>query len=390
MWKAGIIRPSTSPFAANPVLVRKKTGDVRFCVDYRALNRVTVRDRWPSPLISHLLASIKDSRYFIALDLRAACWEIPLRPSDIQKTAFHTHLGLFEFVVMPYGLCNAPATIQRAMDTLLGDLGRHVLAYLDDILIHSTSEDELLQLLGIVLDRLARAGFRLNFEKCALAPPRLEYLGHVITEGQLLPPRKRIDVLKNLPSPTKVSELRRAIGMLNYYRHFLPDLADHLAPAYALLRRNAKFVWSERCEREFRLLIDALAKATLTLPLDTDDFIITTGLRERTIAAALTVERDGVGYPVAYFSRTLDEAQRKWPPGEREAYAIFIALTQAFHVWVGNRHSTVFTEYPSLTFWLEARNGKLARWATLVAEFKVTILHKSGTLLANFNTPTKH
>jgi hypothetical protein len=231
MLQQGVIRPSKSSFAAEIVLVQKKAdkgGGIRFCIDYRRLNQHTVPDRHPLPRIDDLLRLVRRSRHFISLDLRAGYWQIPMAQESIHKTAFRFNHELYEFLVMPFGLCNAPATFQRAMEHIFGDLQwSGVLVYLDDILIHAPDEESLLNLFREVLKRLQEHNLTMKLEKCFFAPPQIEYLGHVLSSKGLQPNLRKVEVLQKWKVPKTVGELRSLLGFLGYYRQYVDHCYSH-------------------------------------------------------------------------------------------------------------------------------------------------------------------
>ena len=202
MLDEGIIRPSKSPFASCVVLVKKKTGEWRFCIDYRPLNKATIKDSHPLPRIKDLLMSIEGARYFVSLDLRSGYWQVEVADEDIHKTAFRTPDGLYEFTRMPFGLVNAPATFQRLMETVFGDLRwKGVLIYLDDVLILGKTAEEALNKLKEVFQRLKEANLSLRLDKCEFFPRKINYLGFDIEEGKLVPMEKKIQALKDFEEP---------------------------------------------------------------------------------------------------------------------------------------------------------------------------------------------
>ena len=312
MLEQGVIRPSNSPYSSAVVLVRKKTGEWRFCIDFRPLNRTTIRDNHPLPRIDDLLRSVKTSKYFIALDLRAGYWQIRMRKGDINKTAFRTATGLYEFVVMPFGLVNAPATFQRLMELLLGDL--HwigVLVYLDDILIHGESQERVLELLKEVLARLRKANLRLRLKKCSFGPSQVEYLGFVVGGGELKPiPRKTLALQALLP-PTNITELRRILGMFGYYRMFIPNYATVGLPLTRLLQKDAVFKWGEEQKAAIKIWKEELTQHTLKVDLS-GDLVIDTDASDQAIGAILSVKRaDGTEAPAEFASKTLTEVEQR-------------------------------------------------------------------------------
>jgi hypothetical protein len=245
MLQAGVIEPSTSPHVSEPVIVKKKTGDWRYCIDFRKVNRFTVPDPYPMRRIDDLLTSIRASRFFIALDLRSGYWQIPLEENSRKYTAFRTPKGLFQFTVMPFGLSNAPATFQRCMENILGDLHwTGVLVYLDDILIHAEDTDTCLRLAREVFQRLRVADLTINLKKCQFFPNSMKYLGHIIGNGSIRPDVSRVEVLSYLKPPKTIKELRSIFGLLSYYRQYIPRFAERTSPITDKFRKNAILTWT--------------------------------------------------------------------------------------------------------------------------------------------------
>lgn len=221
-----VIRPSTSPWASPIVLVPKKDGTTRFCVDYRALNDITIKDVFPLPRIDDLLAALSGAKYFSSLDAASGYWQVPMRSADISKTAFICTEGLFEFTVMPFGLCNAPATYQRMMQSILSDLlWKCCFVYIDDILVFGRTFEEHNQALYQVLHRLTRAGIYLKDNKCQFGSRQTEFLGFVVSDEGIHPSPKKVQKLHDYPRPSNVTELRAFIGLGSYYRRFVKDFA---------------------------------------------------------------------------------------------------------------------------------------------------------------------
>ena len=394
MLADGVIRPSTSPYAQEVVLVLKKTGDWRFCIDYRALNKQTIKDKYPLPRISDLIHAVKQSRYFVALDLRAGYWQIPMEESSIKYTAFRCFLGLYEFLLMPFGLTNAPATFQRVMDFLFGDLRfSGVLCYLDDILIHAATFVSSLARLRQVFERLRGAGLTLSLNKCLFYPSRLQYLGQLIEGGQLFPDPKRVQALRRIPPPQTLSDVRSLLGFLGYYHAFIPHFAHVMRPVFDLLRdqtnskrhnKSTPVTWTPEHQAAVTEAINRLEKSVLHLPLESDEFLVETDASGYAIGAVLSVRPKDVWAPVEFYSKTLSVTQQKWPAREREAYAIIAALGKFDHFLRG-RHFSLHTDHESLKWMLECPKGKIARWASLMAEFDMSIFHKKGQELSHID-----
>ncbi|EZG43551.1 putative retrotransposon protein, partial [Gregarina niphandrodes] len=340
MLEKGVIRPSRSPYASGIVLVKKKTGEWRFCIDYRPLNAVTVRDEFPIPRIDDLLRAVRGSRWFVALDLRAGYWQVAMRERDVPKTAFRTPTGLFEFVVMPFGLVNAPATFQRMVEQLFGDMyWSGVLVYLDDILVHAPTLDEVLRLLGEVLRRLQAAGLKLRLSKCTFLPKQIEYLGHVIEEGRIAPQPKKVEAIRQLKAPTDVRGLRQLLGMVGYYRSFVPNYAGVTQPLTRLMRGQVPYVWGEEQQHAFELVKASLVGAALCNDFSGAQLVVETDASDYAVAGILSCDSHGKMTPIEYMSKTLSEVEVRWPTREKEAYAIVAALRK-FDVYIRGRRTT--------------------------------------------------
>jgi hypothetical protein len=378
MLIAGVIEPSTSPYVSEPVIIRKKTGDWRYCIDFRKLNEYTIPDPYPMRRIDDLLASIRSSIYFIAIDLRSGYWQIPLETESRKFTAFRTSRGLYQFTVMPFGLSNAPATFQRCMEEILGDLHwQGVLVYLDDILIHADQVESCLELVKEVFRRLRQANLTINLKKCQFLPESMKYLGHIIGGGTIRPDLTRVSCLQHIKTPTTVKELRSIFGLLSYYRQYIPSFADKAIFLTSKLKKNASLIWTEGDSALIQTLIAELQQAVLTVPLKEDQFVVETDASDVALGAILSVTHDGKRMPVEFASKLLSPAQRNWPAREREAFAIVWAVYR-FDGFLRGRQFDVFTDHESLKFLFRATEGKLARWAARLAEYDIMIHYQKG------------
>ena len=264
MKKQKVVVESESPWSSPPVLVRKKDGTVRFCIDYRRLNDVTVPDQYPLPRIDDVLDALDEGRFFSVIDLKSGYWQIPMRPEDAGKTAFRTADGLFQFTVMPFGLRNAPATFQRLMDVVFSGLKwKGLLVYMDDIIIYSATASEHLGLIANVLSRLSQAGLKLNPKKTTLVSCEVKYLGHVVSAEGVKPDPKKVSAVAQLVAPSNVREVRSFLGLAGYYRRFVDAFAAVAAPLYELTKKNVPFVWGERQQAAFDLLKERLCTAPI-------------------------------------------------------------------------------------------------------------------------------
>lgn len=388
MLQDGVIVPSNSPHSSEIVMVKKKTGEWRMCIDYRPLNNYTINDKYQLPRISDLLYSVKGSKYFIAIDLRSGYWQIPMELESRSYTAFRAGNGLYEFQVMPFGLKTAPATFQRNMDFLLGDLKfKNVSVYIDDILIHHQDESECLLLLEMVLDRLSRAGMTINLKKSEFFPESLKYLGHVISEGTLKPDGKKVEALHQLSVPKNVSEVRSLLGMIGYFQSFIPNYSQVAAPITDLLkghvnkkRVNQKTViqWNQQCDASLQHLVTALKDATLNVPPDDAEFVVQTDASDRAIGGVLLWKKGDQLCPVYFVSKKLSGPQLRWAIREKEAFAIIHCL-QKFDRFIRPTPFTVLTDNQSLKWLFDAKVGKLARWAIIMSEYNMTIKWIKGS-----------
>jgi hypothetical protein len=276
LQRIGFIRPSSSPWGAPVLFVKKKDGSMRMCVDYRALNEVTIKNKYPLPRIDDLFDQLKGAKYFSKIDLRSGYFQLKIRESDIPKTAFVTRYGQFEFTVMSFGLTNAPAYFMNLMNKVFMDeLDKFVVVFIDDILIYSKSVQEHEQHLRVVLEKLRIHKLYAKFSKCEFWLERVAFLGHILTaEGVAVDPEK-VEAVSNWQQPTNVSEIRSFLGLAGYYRRFIEGFSKIARPMTELLKKEKKFAWTESCERSFQELKRRLTTApVLTLPDIHRDFVI--------------------------------------------------------------------------------------------------------------------
>jgi len=318
MLRQGVIQPSQSPRASQIVLVQKKDGGVRFCVDYRKLNCVTKQDEFPLPRIDDTLDLLAGTAYFSTLDLASGYWQVQMDPASQEKTAFTTYSGLYEFRKMPFGLVNAPATFQRLMEIVLADLVRKkCLVYLDDVIVLGRTLEEHKQNLVEVLEQIRKAGLRLKPKKCRFAQLEVEYLGHVVSrEGVRADPRK-MEAIEKFPVPTHLKALRSFLGLASYYRRFIPNFSRIAGPLHSLTKKNTPFVWTPQCQLAFDSLITSLTSSPLlAYPNFQEKFLLETDACISGLGAALAQKQaDNSVQPIAYASRTLQPHERNYGIG---------------------------------------------------------------------------
>lgn len=386
MLAAGVIEPSESPWAAPVVLVRKKNDTWRFCVDYRRLNAVPKKDSYPLPRIDDALDYISGSCWFSSLDLRSGYWQVELAPEARPKTAFTLGQGLWQFRVMPFGLCNAPATFERLMERVLTNVPRtRCVVYLDDLLVHAKDFEGALANLKEVFEAIRRAGLRLNPSKCNLLSRETEFLGHIISaEGVATNPAK-VEAVREWPIPANVGELRSFLGLASYYRRFVRDFATIASPLHRLTEKGQSFIWDDRCTLAFNQLKMNLTKApVLAYPDAQQPFIVDTDASNVGVGAVLS-QRVGDGEQVvAYFSRALSKTEKNYCVTRRELLAVILALRQFRPYLHGNRF-LLRTDHASLTWLLNFKSpeGQVARWLETLQAYDFEIQHRAGRVHGN-------
>lgn len=317
MLQCGLITPSVSPFSSPVLLAKKKDGTWHFCVDYRHLNAITVKNKYPLPIIDELLDELHGASWFTILDLRAGYHQFRLCEADEMKTAFQTHHGHFEFRVKPYGLCNAPATFQSAMNEILGPLLRKsVLVFIDDILIYSPDLATHVKHVEEVFQLLKLHGLKVKRSKCTFAQRTVSYLGHIISaEG--VSPGDKISEITTWPTPVNAKELRSFLGLAGYYRKFVSNFGLISKPLTDLLKKHTTFQWTPLHEASFQLLKEKLTQApVLALPDFSKQFIVETDASDKGIGAVLMQD----SHPVAYLSKALCPRNQSLGAYERNAW----------------------------------------------------------------------
>ncbi|MCG8432198.1 MAG: RNA-directed DNA polymerase, partial [Candidatus Omnitrophica bacterium] len=278
MLKQKIVRPSTSAWASPIVLVRKKDGSVRTCIDYRRLNFCTKIDSYALPKTSECLDAMAGAKWFSTLDITSAYHQVPVKKEDIPKTAFVTREGLFEFVTMPMGLVNSAATFQRCIELALSGLAwTFCVIYLDDVIVFGKDIDEHLERLDAVLSRIKLANLKLKPKKCFLLKKSVKFLGHIVSADGLLPDPDNVEKLVKWPVPKTVTEVRGILGLGSYYRRSIRDYSKKLEPLIELTKKDKPFEWTSRCQEAFDALKEELTgPEVMAYPNETGTFILDT------------------------------------------------------------------------------------------------------------------
>ncbi|CAN6292538.1 unnamed protein product [Urochloa humidicola] len=352
MLRNGVIRPSSSPFASPVLLVKKKDGSWRFCVDYRHLNASTVKNKFPLPIVDELLDELSGARWFTKLDLRAGYHQIRLVEADEHKTAFRTHAGHWEFRVMPFGLTNAPATFQALMNSIFALLLRKcVLVFMDDILIYSQSIEDHQQHLQQVFDILRANKLFLKQSKCSFGQNRLEYLGHIIGENGVATDPSKLETVRNWPVPQCSKDLRGFLGLSGYYRKFIQHYGLKSKILTDLLKKNVPFIWTSQHQTAFEELKQALISApVLALPDFNKQFTVETDASAKGIGAVLTQQ----GHPIAYLSKALGPRAQALSTYDKECMAVILAVDK-WKQYLQHREFIISTDHRSLTHLTEQR-----------------------------------
>ncbi|CAK9799160.1 Retrovirus-related Pol polyprotein from transposon 297 [Anthophora plagiata] len=386
MESQGVIEKSESPWSSPIVLVKKKDGSTRFCVDYRRLNSITKKDSYPLPRIEDTLDALVGSSWFSTVDLQSGYWQISMEEADREKTAFCVGSGLWQFKVMPFGLCNAPATFERLMESVLRGLNWKVcLVYLDDVIIFGGHFAEELARLRQVFSRLRRAGLLMSPRKCSFFCRQVRYLGHIVTETGVKTDPEKVKAITEWPVPRNVTELRSFLGLCSYYRKFVRNFAGIAAPLHRLTEGKIGFSWSQECQGAFRELKGRLTAApVLVYPDSGKDFILDTDASNFAIGAVLSQEQGSQEKVVAYFSKSLGRAERNYCVTRRELLAVVKAIAH-FHHYLYGRKFLVRTDHAALGWLLSFKNpeGQVARWLERLQEYDFEVRHREGKAHGN-------
>ena len=379
----GLAEPSCSPWASPSLLVPKEGGDWRFCTDYRKLNAVTVKDSYPLPQIDMLIDRVGKSKFLTKIDLIKGYHQIKLTKRAQDISSFITPFGLFSYLVLPFGLCNAPATFQRAINETIAGLC-NTYAYLDDILILADTWEEHVNLLDAFLERLSTTGFVANLSKSVFGGATVTYLGHVVGDGQCRPKTANVEAILEFPTPHNRKSLQRFLGMAGYYRRFCRNFSAIAAPLTSLTSPKVKFVWTPTCQSSFDALKQFLVnQPVLQAPDYSRPFVLQVDACGEGIGAVLLQSNDSSQalHPVCYYSAKLLPYQRAYSTVEKEALALVSSFKHfECYLSVPGYQTLVFSDHNPLTFIEKARltNQRILRWALTLQAFNFRMAHIKG------------
>ncbi|GJS31462.1 reverse transcriptase [Tanacetum coccineum] len=377
MLENGFIRPSVSPWGAPVLFVKKKDGSMRLCIDYRELNRITIRNRYPLPRIDDLFDQLQGAKYFSKIDLRSGYHQLRVREQDISKTAFRTRYGHYEFLVMPFGLTNAPAVFMDLMNRIFHEyLDKFVIVFIDDILVYSKSEEEHEQHLRIVLEILRQKKLYAKFSKCEFWLQQVAFLGHIVSADGIIMDPSKVEAITKWPRPTTVTEVRSFLGLAGYYRRFVEGFSRLALPLTQLMRKGEKFVWTDERQESFEELKRRLVSAPiLTLPSGSGGFQIYSDASKKGLGCVLMQH----GKVIAYASRQLKPYEVNYPTHDLELAAVVFALKIWRHYLYGEA-CDIFTDHKSLKYIFTQRelNMRQRRWLELLKDYDTNIQYHPG------------
>lgn len=406
LQQAGVIRESTSPFSSPIVVVRKKNGDVRLCVDYRKLNLQTVKDAYALPNLEETFSTLTGSQWFSVLDLKSGYYQIEVEEADKPKTAFVCPIGFWEFNRMPQGITNAPSTFQRLMEKCMGDMNlKEVLVFLDDIIVFSKTLEEHETRLIKVLNRLKEYGLKLSPEKCKFFQTSVRYLGHVVSRNGVETDPEKVKALQTWPVPTDLKELRSFLGFAGYYRRFIKSYSNLVKPltnltsGYPPLRKGTKPKantpqyhdpkkpfgerWTPECEQAFRAIIEKLTTAPILGFADPKlPYTLHTDASTMGLGAALYQEQEGQMRVIAYASRGLSKSESRYPAHKLEFLALKWAVTEKFSDYLYGSQFMVVTDSNPLTYVLSTAklDAMSYRWLAALSTFNFQLQYRAGKL----------
>ena len=386
MLAKDVFEPSTSPWSSPIVLVRKKDGTIRFCVDYRKVNSVTLKDSYRLLRIEDCLDALSGQQWFCTLDLASGYWQVEMVEEDKEKTSFSTGSGLYQFNIMPFGLFNAPAMFERLMERELVGLPWHILLiFLDDIIVHGKSFKETLKWLWLVFRHLRSANLKLSPKKCVLFQKKVTFLGHVLSEDGVSTDSCETEVIRTWPIPHLAAEFRSFLDLTSYYRRFVHGYASIAKQLHELTESGKEFLWTEDCNEAFQMLKENLIIAPILMyPVRDGQFILDTDASGVAIGGVLSQVQEGIERVVAYSSRALKKAERNFCVTRRELLAVVEGIRHFRHYLYGRRFA-ILTDHGAL-WWLvgfKDLEGQLACWLEILGTYDHEVVHHPGNRHGN-------
>ena len=377
----GHIQPSQSPFGAPVLFVKKKDGSMRLCTDYRALNKITIKNKYPLPRIDELLDQLNGAQFFSKIDLRSGYHQIRIHEVDVHKTAFRTRYGHFEFLVLPFGLTNAPATFMQLMQQIFHPyLDQFVVIYLDDILVYSKTKEDHKKHLKIVLQLLRENQLYAKLNKCEIFMKQVSFLGHLITQDGIYMEQEKIKSIIDWPIPKSVTEVRSFLGLAGFYRKFIKNYSQMTSIINDLLQKNVPFVWTSKHTEAFETIKQAVVSApVLKTPDSSLPFVVTVDASGYAVGASLSQDQGKGLQPIAFMSKKMLPAERNYPVHEQELLAVILALREWRHYLHGQKFK-VITDHHSLKY-LQTQpqlSRRQTRWNEFLAEFDFETEYQKG------------
>jgi hypothetical protein len=384
LLREGVIRESNSPYASPIVLVKKKTGDLRLCIDFRTLNKQVVKDRYPLPFIDDQIDKLRGKKYFTKLDLKNAFYHLKLSPDSTKYTSFVTPFGQFEYQRLPFGFCNSPSIFMRYLNTIFRDLidASKICVFLDDILIPSETVEDNLTILDIVLKRLKQNKLRLRTDKCHFLMTTINYLGYTVSSEGISPCQEHIDSVFRFPTPRNTREVQSFLGLVSYFRRFIQNFSYIAQPLCNLTKKSVNFRFGEKELEAFELLKNMLASqpvlAIYSPTVDTELHCDASSLGFG--AVLLQRQEDDKFHPISYFSKRTNDAESRYHSFELECLAIIYALKR-FHVYLQGIHFKIITDCNSLKLTLDRKdlNPRISRWALWLQNYDYKLEHRASS-----------
>ena len=377
----GYIQESKSPYGAPVLFVKKKDGTMRMCVDYRALNKITIKNKYPLPRIDELLDRLLGAKYFSKIDLRSGYWQVRIADEDVHKTAFRTRYGHYEFLVMPFGLTNAPATFMHLMQqTFRKFLDDFVIVFIDDILVYGKTKEEHYNHLRIVLQVLRDKQLYAKLSKCEFFQGEIGFLGHVINQYGIKMESSKVNAVTSWPPPKNIHELRSFLGLAGYYRRFVKDFSLIASPLTSLLHKDTKYEWTAQRDNAFNELKKAVSTAPIFIIPDPHlPHTVVADASGYAIGAALCQDHGNGLQPCAFLSRKMNDHERNYAVHEQELLAIVHALREWRHYLLGNR-ITITTDHRSLQYLStqDKLSARQTRWSEFLQQFDYEIKYRPG------------